>query len=532
MSRRTLETRQEAHWGDRIIKCACDRPPQVDALLKNSVGRHAARRAVLDAGTAISYAELDRTVDCLAGALQAHGIAKGDRVALLLRNGVEFVQIFFAVLRVGAIAVPLNVREQEPELRHILRHCHVQALFYSTDLEERLPRQEDVKSVALWVAVGVGAAARGKRLETFASKGGDLTLPSIDEEDVAAIVYTSGTTGTPKGAMLTHLNLVHAGLQYQHAMDLGPEDRCVVTVPMSHVTGLTGAILASVTAGAALITMMEFKADRFLELAAHERMTMTIMVPAMYKLCLLAADFSSTDLSAWRIGGYGGAIMPAAVIEELAAKLPQLALMNCYGATETASPVAMMPSAETRGRETSVGRAVPCGEILVMDDAGHELPPGKIGEIWLRSATTAQGYWNDPAATAREFTAGFWRSGDIGTLDAAGYLTLLDRKKDMINRGGFKIFAAEVESVLARHPDIAESAVVGKPCPVLGERVHAFVVPRDGGFDAESARALCAANLSDFKVPESFTVRTTPLPRNANGKVLKRQLRAELEPTK
>jgi acyl-CoA synthetase (AMP-forming)/AMP-acid ligase II len=519
----------EAHWGDRVVKCLTERPAHLDILLKDAAHQHADRVAVVDSSETLRYADLDRRVEHLAAALQNRGIIKGDRVALLVRNSAEFIQLLCATIRIGAVAVPLNVREQEPELRHILRHCGAKALFYSTDLEDRLPRSEHVESLAICIGVGPGPLKRGTPLTELAAADAAVTPIQIDEEDLAVIIYTSGTTGAPKGAMLTHLNLVHAALQYRHALALTPDDRCAVAAPMSHVTGLTGGILMSVSAASTLIVMPEFKAERFLELASRERMTVTIMVPAMYKLCLLSADFAAADLSAWRIGGYGGAIMPAPLIEELAAKLPGLGLMNCYGATETASPVAMMPATETRGHEGSVGRASPCGEILIMDDRGHALSPGEVGEIWLRSATTAKGYWQDPAATAREFTAGFWHSGDIGSLDAAGYLTLLDRKKDMINRGGFKIFAAEVEEVLARHPGIAESAVVGKRCPVLGERVHVFVVPTSSDFDINSARALCAANLSDFKVPETFTVRATALPRNANGKVLKQQLRNELD---
>jgi acyl-CoA synthetase (AMP-forming)/AMP-acid ligase II len=238
------------------------------------------------------------------------------------------------------------------------------------------------------------------------------------------------------------------------------------------------------------------------------------MVPAMYKLCLLEQDFEKYDLSSWRIGAYGGAPMPAATIAALADKLPGLALMNAYGATETTSPATLMPPEETARRRDSVGLAVPCAEIKVVEE-----------ELWIRGPMVVKGYWNDPGATGREFTDGFWHSGDVGSIDAEGFVRVLDRKKDMINRGGFKVYTAEVESALAEHPAVVESAVVGVPCEVLGERVHAFVTLRARDVDEQALRDFCSERLSDYKVPEKFILRDEPLPRNANGKVLKRELR-------
>jgi long-chain acyl-CoA synthetase len=277
------------------------------------------------------------------------------------------------------------------------------------------------------------------------------------------------------------------------------------------------------------VVMPTFKARAFLELAAAERCTNAVMVPAMYSLCLMDPDFESFDLAAWRIGAYGGAPMPEAVIAELARRLPSLTLVNAYGATETTSPATLMPLGHTPGRADSVGRTVPCGEIRIIDEAGREVVPGEAGEIWIRGPMVVPGYWRDETATRSAFTAGFWRSGDVGAMDAEGYLRLLDRRKDMINRAGFKVYSVEVENVLMAHPGIAEAAIVGRPDPVLGERVHAFVLPREpGGHEglAVALRAFCAENLSDYKVPEIVTVLDEPLPRNANGKVLKAELRA------
>jgi acyl-CoA synthetase (AMP-forming)/AMP-acid ligase II len=272
-----------------------------------------------------------------------------------------------------------------------------------------------------------------------------------------------------------------------------------------------------------LVIQSQFKAHEFLELARQEHMTHSLMVPAMYKLLLLDPSFQSQSLTHWRVGGYGGAPMPEAVIAELAQLVPRLELMNCYGSTETTSPATLMPRG-VRHHPESVGMALPCAQICVMDDDGKELPHGQMGELWIKGPMVVPGYWNQPQASSEAIVSGWWRSGDLGCIDSEGYVRVMDRKKDMINRGGYKIYSIEVENVLFEHPAVQEAAVVSKPCPVLGERVHAWVSLRSPA-DAEALREHCAKRLSDYKVPESFTLVQTPLPRNANGKLLKRDMR-------
>jgi O-succinylbenzoic acid--CoA ligase len=233
------------------------------------------------------------------------------------------------------------------------------------------------------------------------------------------------------------------------------------------------------------------------------------------------------DLHHWRVGAYGGAPMPVASIEALARTLPHLLLMNCYGATETTSPATMMPAGMTASHHDTVGQPVVCAEIQVVNDEGHPVPVGDQGEIWIKGPMVVAGYWNNPQATANEFVNGYWKSGDIGSLDAQGYVRILDRKKDMLNRGGYKIYGIEVENTLYQHPAVAECAIVGKPCPVLGERVHAFVSLRHAA-SADELILFCSTRLSAEKVPESFTFSNEPLPRNANGKLMKRQMRETL----
>jgi long-chain acyl-CoA synthetase len=313
-------------------------------------------------------------------------------------------------------------------------------------------------------------------------------------------------------------------------LQLTEADRSIAAVPLAHVTGVVANIMTMAACGGTLIIMAEFKAAAYLKVAAHERVTYTVMVPAMYNLCLLQSDFDSFDLTSWRIGGFGGAPMPVATIEKLDAKIPGLKLVNCYGATETTSPSTIMPGELTATHIDSVGLPCPGADIIVVNATGREVPRGEIGEIWIRSGSVIKGYWNNPSATAESFTGGFWHSGDLGSVDAQNFVRVFDRQKDMINRGGLKIYSAEVESVLAGHPGVVESAIIARPCPVLGERVHAVIVTRDGDVSVEALRAWCATRLSDYKVPETMAVIAEPLPRNANGKVMKRHLRDALMP--
>ena len=509
-----MSTRLEAHFGDRVVRCFADRARSLCQLFMDAVKRNSNGEALICGDERLTYRALEDRVARVAQGFALRGIGQGDRVALLLGNRTEFVVALLAAVRIGAIAVPLNIREQKPELAYVLDHCAAALLIYEDALEARLPsvRQRiPVSDFASLHADGPAAAAE------------------VQEEDTAAILYTSGTTGRPKGAMLSHLGIVHSAMHFERHMRLGPADRSIAAVPLGHVTGVVALIASMLRCAGALVVMPEFKAAAFLELAARERITHTVMVPAMYNLCLLQPDFDRFDLGAWRIGGYGGAPMPVPTIARFADKLPRLGLMNAYGATETTSPATMMRAEDTAAHGASVGRVVSCGEIAVMDDAGREAATGDTGELWIKGPMVVRGYWNDPAATAREFTAGFWHSGDIGSVDAQGFVRVLDRKKDMINRGGYKVYCAEVESTLLGYPDVVEAAVVAVPCEVLGERVHAFIVPRtQNGLDQSQLQSYCAQHLSDYKVPETFTFRTDPLPRNANGKVLKRELRQAL----
>ncbi|MGA7807885.1 class I adenylate-forming enzyme family protein [Bradyrhizobium sp.] len=514
--------RFEARFGDRIVPAFCDRPHSIWQLVENAASKNPDGEALICGGRRMTWREVAHASVQIAAGLRDKGLARGDRVALLLGNRIEFVLSLFAAAHLGLITVLLSTRQQKPEIAYVLSDCGAKLLIHEARLADRLPDAGEAPDLAHRIAVDDDA-----RLSGFAVLADLAPLPEpteVGEEETAMILYTSGTTGRPKGAMLAHCNLIHSAMIFTACMEMTAADRSIAAVPLGHVTGVVANIMTMTACAGALIIVAEFKAADYLKVAARERVTYTVMVPAMYNLCLLQADFDSHDLSAWRIGGFGGAPMPVATIERLAVKLPGLKLMNCYGATETTSPSTIMPGELTARHVDSVGLPCPGTTIVAMDALGRELPRGEIGELWIHGASVIKGYWNNPQATAESFTGGFWHSGDLGSIDAGDFVRVFDRKKDMINRGGLKIYSAEVESVLAAHDSVLESAIIARPCPVLGERVHAVVVTREA-VSSEALRAWCAERLSDYKVPETILVTAEALPRNANGKVLKRQLR-------
>jgi long-chain acyl-CoA synthetase len=515
----------QARFGDRVVPVFCQRPKNIWAMVAAAALSNPDGEALVCGEQRLTWREVAQQAAAVAAGLRKLGLRRDDRVALLLGNRIEFVLALFGAARLGIVAVLLSTRQQKPEMAHILTDCGAALIIHEASLADRLPDPRDVPDLRHRIAVDDGGGA-------FFDLAGHASLQEAaqddaagGEEDIAMILYTSGTTGRPKGAMLAHCNVIHSAMIYQACMELTAADRSIAVVPLAHVTGVVANIMSMACCAGTLIIVAEFKAAEFLGIASRERATQTVMVPAMYNLCLLRADFGDYDLRAWRIGGFGGAPMPIATIEKLARMIPGLKLINAYGATETASPSTIMPPELIAGHIDSVGLPCPGAQLIVVDAEGRELPRGEIGEIWIHGGSVIKGYWNNAKATAENFTGGFWHSGDLGSIDAENFVRVFDRQKDMINRGGLKIYSAEVESVLAGHPGVVESAIIAKPCPVLGERVHAVIVIRDSDVSGEALRTWCAERLSDYKVPETMALTMEPLPRNANGKVMKRLLR-------
>ena len=521
------EVREEIHYDGRRVLCFADRPATLHRMIADMAEAYPEQDALVGEEGVVSYAGLVDRAARIAGGLVAAGVEKGDRVALLMGNRFAFVEALAACQRIGAVCVPMNPLQRAPELAFALNQCGARALIFDAEFGPNLPAPEDTPTLARrFSAYGATAGAA-----TYESLGDAAPAPVADclEEETAVLLYTSGTTGRPKGAMLTHLSMIHSSLHFRYSFEVGPGDRRLLAVPASHVTGLIANISTALAAGAAIVFLRQFKAEAALKLVEAERVTHALNAPAIYMLMLLHPDFDKYDLSAWRVGGYGGAPTPEANIAELARRAPQMSLMNGYGATEATSPQTTMPAHLTPDHADSVGYVLHCAEVKIMDDDGREVPPGETGEIWMKGPNVVPGYWDNPEANAANFVDGWWKSGDLGAMDEAGFVYVRDRKKDMLNRGGYKIYSSEVENQLSFHPEIVECAIIARPCEVLGERVRAIVVAKTGGSAAlaDDIRAFAAARLSEYKVPEDVIFRAEPLPRNPNGKVIKTVLRDE-----
>ena len=522
-SQAQADMRLERHFGTEM-RCFARRPANIDDFFTATVAQHGEREAVVDGERRLSFSQLDRKVDNLAAGLAAHGIGVGERVVLLLGNRAEFLALVLACARIGAVAVPMGIRHARDEVRHVVNDCAAVALVFESSLDAVVPSPAETPTIRLLACAG-DRLPNVMHVDDLASFGGPAPRAAVAEEETAVLLYTSGTTGHPKGAMLTHLGIVHSVMHFARCYELNENDRTLLAVPCSHVTGLVSLLLTATFVGSCSVLMSAFKARDFLAIAQQEAITYTLMVPAMYLLCLREETVDRHDLPAWRVGGFGGTPMPETAIEALARRWPRLRLQQGYGATETTSPTSLMPAAAAATHMDSVGQVVPCGHVRVVDSEGNEVPPGTAGEVWVGGPMVVRGYWNNPTANEHSFLDGFWKSGDVGSIDESGFLKIFDRLKDMINRGGYKIFSAEVENALAQHPEVIESAVFGHPDPVLFERVRAIVVIRSEATDAQALREFCASRLADYKVPEIIELRTELLPRNANGKIRKNLLR-------
>lgn len=505
--------------GGRTVRAFRHRPKTYDALFRASVARNPDQEAVVCGERRLTYGALDLLVERTASGLIAEGIMPGDRIAVMLDNRLEYLVAVLATVRAGAIAVPLGTRLGPMDVAHIVANAAPMLAITAQAWADRFPSGSSIRRLVLVDAPdgtsGFGALATAP----------PRPMPDLDQHDVMLIVYTSGTTGKPKGACLTHFNFVHTCLHYLYALAIDRPQRSLLVVPGTHIAGFGPVMSVALACGGAIVMMREFKAKAVLETIARERITFAVLVPAMYQLCLMEPTFAAHDLSSWRYGVYGGAIMPPSVISGVAERAPHLRLVNAYGATETCAVCTIMPAEWTLRAPASVGLPLQCDDVIVVGSDGNEVAAGAPGELLIRGANVSPGYWQDPEATDSAFLDGFWRSGDVASRDTDGLVYVHDRLKDMINRGGFKVFSAEVENALMSHGGVADCAVVGVPDPVLGEKTFALVQRRDGATEAEALRAYLRSRIADYKVPDFWLVGEAPVPRNQNGKHQKAEVR-------
>ncbi len=474
-------------------------------------------------GGSLTYAELDERCRRFAAFLASRSAAPGERAGILLPNVPEFVVAYFGAIAAGAVAVPINTRLSVPEVGYVLSDCGATALVTTREWREKLAPLPEARSVATWILVD-GAPAGTVPFDAAIRPGPRPSPAPAAPDDVACLLYTSGTTGFPKGAMISHRNTLFNAESCRATLGYGENDTGLVVVPLFHVTGLHSQLVAHLACGATVVLQREYETRRMLEMVSLHRVTCLFLVPAIYKLITLREDLPLYDLSCVRVAAYGGAPMDPETIRAMRRILPA-ELHNCYGLTESSSLATVLPSELALERSDSVGRAVPGTEAQVRDEAGKPLAAGEAGELYLKGPNIVRGYHGAPEKSRQAIRDGWLRTGDIARIDADGLVTILDRAKDMINRGGEKIYGLEVENVLYAIAGVAEAAVVGVPHPIFGEVPAAVVVPMPGAaLDAEAIRRHCAARLADYKVPVEVRF-ADRLPRNPGGKVVKQELK-------
>jgi len=476
----------------------------VVALFRETVERHPDRPAVVELdGPQVSYAELAQRASRVAGGLRDAGVRPGDRVAVRLGNGLDWMLAFWGTHLAGGIVVPLNTRLSQAEVDVVLDDCGASHVVRPG---EPLPDGEP-----------------GEPADRAHS-------------DVAALFYTSGTTGRPKGAMVTHeafLSTIESVVRCRE-LSRDPEVRhaTLISVPLFHVTGCCSQMMTQIALGGLSVLMPQFKPAPFLAAIPAYGITLVTSVPTIYELVLRHPDLATTDVSTVRTLSYGGAPIAPELVHRLLAAFPRARVGNGFGLSETTALATFLPHEYAAEHADAVGFPTPVNDVRL------DRPDGAsgVGELLVRGPNVVAGYWGDPVRTAETFVDGWLHTGDMATLtDGPGWrdmVRIVDRAKDMINRGGENVYSVEVENVLAAHPDVVEVAVVGVADPVMGEKVGAVVLPRPGvsaDVLVPSLIAYARAQLADFKVPQFIRVLTGPLPRNAGGKVLKSPLRQATE---
>ena len=470
-------------------------------------------------------------------------VAKGDRVAIAMRNYPEWIAAYTAIVSVGAVVVPLNAWWQSDELRFAIEDSGSTVVLADNERLSRILDGPEVNTTLVAVR-SQGTAPDGVDVLEDALID-DATMPVVDigADDNISILYTSGTTGNPKGAVSTHRAVLNALFAFAVRAQVGalmepdpeaspdavPEPPVLMLcVPLFHVTGLVPVMLGSFVSGGVLVMTHRWDPERALELIEAENVTNFVGVPTMAWDLLEAPSFSSRDTSSLKSVGGGGAPMPPELVQRIEDNFPNGRPGLGYGMTETNAYGPQNGGTMFVENPTSTGKCVPVMDIRVTDAAGKELPVGETGEIWFSGPTLISEYWNRPQATEETIQNGWLRSGDIGHIDADGFVYVSDRAKDMVLRGGENIYCNEVEAVIYEHPAVYEAAVYGVPHDRLGEELACHVMVKAGqSLEASDLQQFMGERVASFKVPSIVTVVTESLPRNASGKILKRDLREQ-----
>ena len=496
----------------------------VGAALQRVSAKFGSRVALRYNDRAWTYAELDRAANCVARGLLDLGLEPGERVVAFGKNSDAYLLAWFGCARAGLIHVPASFALGATELAYVIEQSEARALFFDEALE----------AVAHDAATRTGVAVRGTFVDSAEidvlrlarSATGDANVDLARDDGLAQLLYTSGTTGAPKGAMMSHRALVAEYGSSVMALDFATTDRALAALPLYHCAQMHVFTMPQLLVGAQTRLVQAPEPSLCLRLIEEERITSFFAPPTVWISLLRHDDFERRDLATLERLYYGASIMPVPVLEELRRRLPRARPYNCYGQTEIAPLATVLSPAEHEERPASAGRAVFDVQTRVVDDALRDVAPGERGEIVHRSPHLFDGYWRKEAETAAAFAGGWFHSGDVGYFDDAGYLYIVDRIKDVINTGGVVVASREVEEALFTHPAVSEVAVIALPDPRWIEAVTAIVVARPGvPIDESSLIAHARASLAPFKVPKRI-IFAEALPRNSAGKLLKREMRA------
>jgi len=485
-------------------------------------------------GRSQTFRELDERIDRLADALTTRGIGTGDRVATLMTNRMEVVETYLAVGRLGAVCVPVNFRLVAGEVAHILQDSGTKALVVDEGLAPvaAVARQQ-VAGVGVCLVTAADPAVAGEGAEAYelalASAMAAGPRPDVPEHLPAFIMYTSGTTGRPKGAVLTHFNLLMNTMNMIVGMGFRDDDRRWLSgLPLFHIGGLNGILPYLLLGGTSVILPSgQFDAGQVVDMLEQERISACYFVPTQWQAICAVPGLAGRDLSALRRISWGASVAPPSVLHAMAESFPGVPNYNAFGQTEMSSVTCVLRGEDAVAKMGSVGTPIVNVEVRVVDDEMKDVPQGSVGEIVYRGPTVMQGYWNKPDATADAFSGGWFHSGDLVRQDEDGFYFVVDRKKDVIISGGENIYCAEVEATIDAHAGVLEVAVIGRPDPKWVEVPIAVVVPTDAGSPPSEREIIdwCRERMASYKKPAEV-VYVESLPRNASGKVLKTVLRA------
>ncbi len=498
------------------------------------------RTAIVFDGKRFSFAELSERVNRLANGLKDLGVGKGDRIAAMQVNCNEYIEAYFAAAKLDAVYVPLNFRARAEEIEYMVNDSGPKVFIsggrYIPMLDEL---RSNIPSVENFICLD-GANSEGwvNYDELLENSSNDELFPLDDDDDLSMVMFTAGTTGSPKGVMLSHESFSSYILSNVSPVEIDIEEKNILTVPLYHIAGVQ-AVIAAIYGGRTLIIQRQFEPVEWMTLVQEESADRAMMVPTMLKMLMDHERFQDFDLSSLRVITYGAAPMPLEVIKTAIKNFPGTHFINAFGQTETAATITMLPPEvhilegneqeidKKLKRLTSIGKPLPDVDVRIVDEDGSEVSLGETGEIVASGGRLMKGYWNQEEATAQALKGGWLYTGDLGYFDEDGYIFLSGRAKDFIKRGGEMVSPEEVEQVLHSHPSIDEAAIIGIPDLDWGERVRAIVVAKPGAtIDEAEVIEYCRSKMSSYKKPESIFV-VDSLPRNPLGKVLKRVLREQ-----